>query len=181
MEVSCHLRTPAALCPEEWPSPQDPLDRKCWIHRVSACSYIIWVVLDVTNRFHENVNNIVAYLLKARTVKSAETPAARERFTSTPVGRQKLRNTQQWSNWETVFSTRCLPIATGCDNRRNVGRGVFYEVHANSGTAAERCQPVRQEPFSRKPRTPPSGTMNTVTENIILCEWSVKCSHELCV
>jgi hypothetical protein len=43
----------------------------------------------------KNFQHILAYMLKARTVKPTKTAPAME----------QIRNTQQWSNWEAVFST----------------------------------------------------------------------------
>jgi hypothetical protein len=63
---------------------------------------------------------------------------ARERLWNTPVARQ------QWSNWEAVFSTQSVPVATWCNNR-TVGRGVFYAVHAKATFAVD-CELVRQIP-----------------------------------
>jgi hypothetical protein len=46
-----------------------------------------------------------------------------------PIARQQLHNTQEWNNWEVVF---CVLTATWCNNRRTVGRGVFYAVCAEA-------------------------------------------------
>jgi hypothetical protein len=59
-------------------------------------------------------------------------PLLGNRFANAPIARQQLHNTQQWSNWEAVFSTRSVPIATWCNNRRTVGRVVFCAVSAGA-------------------------------------------------
>jgi hypothetical protein len=47
------------------------------------------------------------YLLKAKTLKPVDGAIA-----NMSVARQQLHNTQQQSNWEAVFSTQFVPIAT---------------------------------------------------------------------
>jgi hypothetical protein len=50
----------------------------------------------------------VAYLLKARTTKPAETALLGNDSANTVLAREQIRNTEQWSKWETVFSTRSV-------------------------------------------------------------------------
>jgi hypothetical protein len=52
----------------------------------------------------------LAYLLKARTVKPAETAVAKERLCKHWRCFRDFRDTQQWSNWEAVFSTRSMRL-----------------------------------------------------------------------
>jgi hypothetical protein len=64
--------------------------------------------------------DIVACLLKARTVKPAEKA----------VSRQRLCNaTMDCGN---LFSARSVPIDNSCNNIRTVGRGVFCGVRAEA-------------------------------------------------
>jgi hypothetical protein len=57
---------------------------------------------------HKNLY-IAPYLLKARTVKQAETAIAKERLSKhAPVDRQQNHNTQQLHNREAAFSTRSV-------------------------------------------------------------------------
>jgi hypothetical protein len=50
----------------------------------------------------------MAYFLKAGTVKPTETAVTRERPASTPVAKQQIHNTKQWSNCKEVFSMRFI-------------------------------------------------------------------------
>jgi hypothetical protein len=118
-------------------------------------------------------------------------------FANMSVARQQLRNMQQWSHWEAVFSKRSVPIATWCNNRRTVGRGVFYVVWAEGtyevncalwvslavesqlvqfGSCSWKMSVSKDRSHSpRKPRTLhswkplPSSAVKAVTENISLC------------
>jgi hypothetical protein len=52
--------------------------------------------------------NIVEYLLKARTVTPERQPLLGNCSSNTLAAKQLIRNTQQWSKWESVFSTRSV-------------------------------------------------------------------------
>jgi hypothetical protein len=63
----------------------------------------------------------VAYLLKPRIVELQKQPLPENGSAHTPVARQ-------WFNSDHMIAAR----KHACNNRREVGRGVFFAVHAEA-------------------------------------------------
>jgi hypothetical protein len=80
---------------------------------------------------HGSYNYGCVFICCGRSAESQNCEASRDRLlgngsANKSVARKQFYNTQQWSNWESLFSKQSVPIATWCKKRWNVVRGVFY-------------------------------------------------------